>query len=299
MRERTWLLLDSNFLAWRAFHSMPGLTHKEVKTGVLYGFFRDVGALVERFDTPHVVFCFDHRQNLRKEVYPPYKRKRHSKELPEEEKMLMVEMRRQVDLLRDEYLPKVGYRNVLVSPGYESDDIIARVVCNLPRSDGAIVVSADADLYQLLRGDKVMQWNPNKQELMSERTFISKYSVWPKWWWKVKALSGCSSDEVSGVPGVGEKTAIKYLRGELKPTSVVCQRIESEQGKRRFERNKTLVKLPYAGTPNFEIQEDSVDPEAWARVADELGMKSLRDHAPVPSRSIRRRTLWDPSTESK
>ena len=73
----------------------------------------------------------------------------------------------------------------------------------------------------------------------------------------MKAISGCSSDNITGIKGVGEKTAIKYLLGELKETTKTYKAIE-EQKEELWKKNGKLTKLPLEGTKVFEIKEDKV-----------------------------------------
>lgn len=244
--NNTWLLLDCEFLCHRAWYSMGTLSFRAVKTGVLFGFFKDLVFLQERFRTSGLVFCFDKgREGIRNSIYPAYKKKRHDKkkELTEEEITAAREYYTQVAHLRDSYLTTLGYKNVYFQHGYEGDDIIASACRNLPEGDTAIIVSADGDLYQLI-SPSVSFYNPNKAKLTTPRTFLNEYGIEASEWWKVKALAGCKSDEVMGIPKVGEITAIKYLKGELKRKSKTYQAIRSPEGIAIRRRNISLVKLP-------------------------------------------------------
>src|SRR5262245_51308280 len=108
---KTWLFLDCNYLAHRAFHSTPELFYRDVPTGVTYGFLRDVVTLVDLFGTTRIAFCFDCGVSLRRASCPTYKTTRWGKMTPEE-----VELRNiftlQLKHIRNTYLPDLGFKNI-------------------------------------------------------------------------------------------------------------------------------------------------------------------------------------------
>lgn len=274
--NKTWLLLDCQYLCYRAFHTTGELTFNEVKTGVIYGFLRDIRGFQELHRTTNIVFCFDSRQSERRKAYPPYKLKRKKlvEAMSEEDKELRLEMHKQVVKLRREYLPALGYRNILFQKGYEADDMIGSVVFNtLPDTgDQGIIIGSDRDLYQLL-GPLVSMWNPIKSKMTTFQSFYKDYGIMPVDWARVKAYVGCETDDVEGIKGVGDKTAVKWIKNELNKKSKIWAKIKREVG--TFERNLPLVKLPYPGTNTFELVDDEVTTEKWTEVAEMLGMKTL------------------------
>ncbi len=160
--------------------------------------------------------------------------------------------------------------------GYEADDLIASIAL---RVRNAIIVGSDRDFYQLLsRG--VRQWLPDRQRMMTLKRFREKYKIEPAMWATVKALTGCDTDEVPGIEGVGEPTAIKYLRGELPTTYKVFGRIQSPESRILTERNRHLVKLPFRGTPKLQLWQDDLSLEGWRKVCNHLGMRSLMHELP-------------------
>jgi DNA polymerase-1 len=272
IKSTTWLILDVSYLCHRAFHTTGGLTHKDIPTGVIYGFLRDVVGLCEQHDTPNVVFCFDREDNKRKKVLPEYKSTRHADKTPDEIKA-RKELLRQIKNLRIDYLPRIGFSNILSEIGYEADDIIASVCLNsIGPDDEAIIVSADEDLFQLLSG-QVRIWNPHKGKAYTLQAFTRDYGITPRQWARVKAIAGCRGDDVPGVAGVGDKTAAKYLRGECRPDSKAF--IDIEKWKRRTKQNMRLVRLPFEGTPVFELAPDRFSIKGWRSVIEDLGMRSL------------------------
>lgn len=256
---------------------MGHLSFQEVRTGVIYGFLKDIGLLQAEFGVDSIAFCFDSRSSKRKEVLPGYKRTRHNQEHSPDEQKARDELFQQINKLRDQYLPKIGFKNIFYREGYESDDIIASLCDALQKDDEAVVVSADKDLYQLLSA-QVSLYNPKKHKLYTLQSFFKDYGIPAHRWPKVLAIAGCHTDEIPGIPGVGEKTAIKFLRGELKADSQKSKAIQENWS--LVMKNRRLVCLPFEGVGTFEWSEDQVSQSGWEEVVKELGIKSLRERAP-------------------
>ena len=275
-RINTWLILDVNCLAYRALYSTGDLSYEGAYTGVLYGIFRDIINLQDLFNTKQVVFCFDAGYDKRLEIFPDYKKSRRTKThiLSEDEQAARKGVRDQVRELRDNYLPKIGFQNLLWQQGFEADDIIPSVCYNMWKGDKIVIVTTDQDMYQLLYDKDICVWNPISKSLLNRRGFAKKYGIPPNKWAKVKAIGGCSSDDIPGVHGVGEKSAIKYLKGLLKKGTERYESIKNSSC--LIERNTVLTTLPMAGTLKFELKEDDISEESWAKVLEDCGMRSLR-----------------------
>ena len=275
--NRVWLILDCSYLCHRAFHTMAGLKNKGESTGVAFGFLRDVAYLQDKLGTRNVAFCFDSptKKSLRRDMFPGYKKK--TKVFTPEQELAYKDFRRQLVLLRDDYLPSVGFKNIFFADGYEADDFIASCCQSLSEEDEAFIVSSDHDLFQLL-SDNVVMWNPITKKAYTKDDLKRDYGVTPKQWIKVQAIAGCDTDAIPGVPGVAEKTASKYVLGELGKHLKSYQGIEdSFEGEGLFYRNLRLVRLPFEGTLKVEFREDQLNRVAWQRIAKQLGAKSLRD----------------------
>lgn len=267
---RTWTVLDVPFLCWRAFHTTGGLEHEGVRTGVLYGFYRGLKTLQDRFGSDRFVFCFDLPPYKRKQLCPGYKANRSS---PDED------VKRQIELLRTDQLERVGFKNVFYQKGYEADDVIASVVNNLKIGDKAVVVSADRDLYQLLNNRDVTihapsAWKGRPSKNVTRKWLVDEYGVVPEQWPQVKAVAGCSGDNVLGVYGVGETIACAHLAGRFvnaKSKRDIDDFLKSDQ----YRINLELVKLPYPGCKDFKPVEDKVEPGRWDELMASLDMSSL------------------------
>lgn len=269
------LIIDSNCIAHQAKHSMGHLKHKDVATGTIFGFLRIIRSIAEEFQTNRLWFCWDSKKSIRKLYYPWYKEKRHKDKTPEEKELDAIAYE-QFDALRDELLWRIGFRNIFMQIGYESDDLIMKLVENEweeARTD-LVVVTTDGDLYQVLKLADI--YNPHKKIVYTAQDFFSDYKISPVSWAYVKAIAGCSTDEVPGVSGVGEKNAIKFLKDELKEKSKRMQAIRSEEGRALIDRNKWLVTLPLPGTKTMEVQEDKFDFDEFMDVCHEYGLNSFR-----------------------
>jgi 5'-3' exonuclease len=132
--------------------------------------------------------------------------------------------------------------------------------------------------------------------LIDRESFIRKWEIEPCLWASVKALAGCSSDDVPGLKGIGELTAAKWFQSKLKPESVAYRKINTE-GIEVYNRNIKLVRLPFEGTEVFKLKPDEATMEKWNALADRLGMKSLKDQAPGMPKGIRR--SGDPEPKRK
>jgi len=273
----TWLLLDVSSLAYKN-HYARGYTMEDPEA-MVHGLFRDVRMLQELFNTKNVVFCFDGGYEHRLKICPEYKQNRRKflEDMSEEDLEYRRQLRKQVHLMRTQYLDEVGYRNILHQPMYEADDVIAWVAKNLGEDREFIIVSSDQDLYQLL--DKnCLVWSPLRRRPVTYDSFKKEYGISPKLWWKVKAIAGCSSDNLLGTYGVGDKFAIKYLTGELSEDSSKYKAIkESEE---IINRNKLLTRLPMEGCGPFELFEDDVTEEKWDELLARIGFEPVKKRMP-------------------
>lgn len=269
------VLVDVPCLAYRAYHTTGMLSHDGKSTGVVYGVLREILALQRRFDTDLFAFAFDSGNLLRKQLYPAYKANRHKSQDDDEyaEKAReLANVRQQIAELRDRLLPTIGYQDILFQDGFEADDMIAAVCMDPPDNSNILVVSSDNDLWQLL-GRHVRVYDPRKKLLITSVLFRSEWGISPTQWADVKALAGCGSDNIKGVRGVGEKTAVSYLTGRLKPESVVFRRIVASSA--LWERNLQLVRLPFEGVAPQHLCSNRPRLAGWRAVLAELGIRSF------------------------
>lgn len=247
----TILVIDAPCLCHMARHTLGELTWENVKTGVIFGFLKRVLFYAEKYETNKFIFTWDSKKSFRSQIFPDYKikRKQATKELTEDEIMIMKEEFKQFTILRQIVIPNLGFKNNFVQTGYESDDLIAVAVSSSIK-DKKIIISSDNDMLQLLTSD-VKIYNPMSKKEVTEESFRNAWGIDPSLWSEAKSISGCGTDDVPGVKGVKEKTAIKFLKGEMKASSELFWRIKNSE--ELIQRNRKLVSLPYEGTQSLKV----------------------------------------------
>lgn len=251
---------------------MGGLSYLGEKTGVYYNFLGNILRLQGKFGHSTCVFCFDHGTSLRQKLNNTYKENRR-KDTSNEHQQLLIEVHQQIQRLRDYYLPKLGFRNIFHHKGYEADDLIAAICHSLKPLQKAIIVSTDSDLFQLI-SKQVKVYNIRHDFLWNISRFRKHYGIHPRKWAMVKAMAGCPADGISGISGVGESTAIKYLNGELPSKYKKYKTLSSPSTQQQIKENLKLTKLPLPGTPVCRVQRDRRI--EWTEVLQELRIRSLQ-----------------------
>jgi 5'-3' exonuclease len=270
MKPNLYLLIDTSALAHRALHTVSDLTHPddpEQYTGVLYQIWKTASSVSGYLRSRNLVFCFDSKQSKRRESYPSYKSQRLADKAKESSDQAA---KRQGMYDQMKVLPKLlnemGARNVYGQTGYEADDLIASAIKWNPDKD-FIIVGRDKDLYQLLAAN-VKMYDVTKEVFYTEKDFRAEYGIDPSQWASVKAWAGCTSDSVDGLPGVGDKTAIKWITGKLpqenKKYATFVENISV------YNKSIPIVRLPLEGTNPITLipQERMID---WSILARYIG----------------------------
>lgn len=289
---RKYLILDCPYLCHRAKYSTGSLTYGGNATGVIYGLLKSLSGFQDLFNTSNFVFCWDSNTSKRKEIYPEYKANRNKKEYTDEEIEFDRAFRKQMKKLRTTYLPMIGFRNVFIQRGYESDDIMASIAQYLNEKDEAVIITSDKDLYQCIRSN-VSFYNPQKGKILTLQGFKKQYGIHPVKWAMIKSIAGCTTDNVKGIKRVGEKTAIKYLTGNLKVTLKIYTEILCKKGLKISSENMQLVELPMEGTNVFKLRKDKLSEQGWRQVVKLLGMKSIQDRMPFGRRKRKKAIKYE------
>jgi len=202
------LLLDGHSLAYRAYYALPVenfSTTTGQPTNAVYGFASMLINVLRDEQPSHVAVAFDvSRQTFRSQAYAEYKATRQA---------TPTEFKGQVPLIR-ELLEALGIPSVAVD-GFEADDVIATMTMEAV-ADGAqvLIVTGDRDAFQLVT-DRVTVLYPRKgvSDLarMTPAAIVDKYGLEPSQYPDYAALRGDPSDNLPGIPGVGEKTAAKWI----------------------------------------------------------------------------------------
>lgn len=271
-----WALIDVSCLAHRALFSLTDVPNKDLPTGITDGIFSQIRTICEAPEvrSNKIALFFDSRTSLRKKVYPNYKKARVDKRSPEEQERFFV-MKKQVDVLREDVFPRVGLP-CYHQEGLESDDLIASAAqpLTLDWRGGpklAVIVTNDGDLYQCI-SNGVHWWDPQRKWYHSPQSFKAQKGIFPYRWGTVKTLAGCHTDNVRGIKGVGEATAIKFLKDELAPNRKTYQRITGYEGGKVQRRNRNLVVLPHLATKPVVLREPKYNIWKFHAVCDEYGI---------------------------
>ena len=252
---KTAIIIDCFNIGWSAGFAMKGLEYEGQPTNVLYGFFKTILQAAKYIHTPAtLVFAWDSKKSKRKILYPDYKKKRNERVMSNDDLALIASIQNQLCILRDDIVPSLGFNNSFMKTGYEADDIVA-VITKSNYFDECLVLSTDNDLLQLIT-PSVSIYSPKTSKLITYDTFTNTYGIQPEQWALVKAMAGCHSDEVPGIKGVAEKTAIAYLTGDLSANKV--KKIEIALLTEEYARDKKLVTLPYDDSLHFEIKYDTI-----------------------------------------
>lgn len=267
------IIIDVSNLSYRALHTVGDLTHPDDDTqytGVTYQLRQTCMQLEQLYRTFCFAFCFDSRKSIRQDAYPPYKQKRKADRDAKEASDPKAKKQRNGMIQQIIKLPKllneIGCPNIFGQTGFEADDQIASIIVHNPDTE-LVIVSSDSDLYQLLRPG-VTIFNPISRKEITENSFRSEWGISPIQWSSAKAWAGCASDNIEGLAGIGELTAIKWLNGQIKPESKKYATFSDNL--EVYTRNKPLVSLPYAGT-----QANHLKPQPsqlnWNKLAEVIG----------------------------
>ena len=206
MKKFKLMAIDGNSIVNRAFYGIRALSAKDgTPTNALYGMINIFSKHIEEYKPDFAAVAFDLKApTFRHKMYDEYKAGRHA--MPDD---LVVQMP-----LAKQIVPMLGM-HVLECEGYEADDILGTLAA-MARAYGedcrALVLTGDRDSLQLIDANTNVLLATNQDTLVMDReAFFAKYGVQPEQFVDVKALMGDSSDHIPGVPGIGEKTALKLI----------------------------------------------------------------------------------------
>ena len=202
------VLIDGHSILNRAYYGVPDLTNSDgLHTNAVYGFLNIMFKILDEEKPDYFAVAFDLKApTFRHKMYEQYKGTR---------KPMQEELRQQVPVIKE--MLKAMQVPLMMLEGYEADDLLG-TVAKKAEADGleAVVVSGDRDLLQLATDHIMIRIPKTKKggtEIENYRTadVIEKYQVTPIQIIELKALMGDSSDNIPGIPGVGEKTATKLI----------------------------------------------------------------------------------------
>ena len=282
--NRRILLIDGHSLAYRAFYALP-LENFSTSTGqhtnAIYGFASMLLNLIRDEKPTHIAAAFDvSRKTFRTEAFPEYKANRAK--------------------TPDEFRSQITYINELLEAfriksyeceGFEADDILASIVAKDGGESEVLICTGDRDAFQLVT-EKVTVLYPKKGVTdlarMNPDAVIEKYGLTPEQYPDFAALRGDPSDNLPSIPGVGEKTAAKWIKefGSLKKLIANVDEVPGKAGEalrgsiNSVVRNRELTQLRNDVPINLSISDlewNGIDGDRSLALFEKLEIKALRD----------------------
>lgn len=279
--RKTILAVDGNSLLYRAFYAMPPFTTKNGEpAGAVYGFFSMLLSALDTISPDAILIAFDKKgKTFRHSIYKEYKGTR--KPMPED-------LIPQVPMLK-EALREMGI-TILEMEGYEADDILG-AMSKVATDNGlkSVLLTGDKDSFQLVDENcSVMLTRKGVSEtvIVDQNKLHEMYELTPSQIVDLKGFMGDSSDNIPGVPGVGEKTALKLLH-QYGNMDGVYEHIEEVKGKlkEKLSVNKDIAYLSRElatiqsnielGINVEDVSFSGLDEETTKPVFEGLGFNSL------------------------
>jgi DNA polymerase-1 len=283
--EKRLLLIDGHSMAYRAFFALPAenfTTATGQHTNAIYGFATMLISLLKDEKPTHVAVAFDvSRKTFRTEIFPDYKANR--AKTPDE-------FRSQMSYLND-LVKGFGITQFSVE-GFEADDIIATLATRAER-DGfdVLICTGDRDSFQLVTESITVLYpkrGVSEMARMTPQAVIEKYSMTPTQYPDFAALRGDPSDNLPSIPGVGEKTAAKWIieYGSLEALLTKAEEVSGKVGialRENIEsvrRNRELTQLIHSVDIEADpaaLQWSGVDIAQLAPLLETLEFRTLKD----------------------
>jgi len=228
-------LIDGSSYLYRAYFAIrqPLTTHDGFPTKVIYGITNMLWKVLKEKDPEYVAIVWDAKgPTFRHALYTDYKANRPA--MPDDMSVQIPHVREIVNAMGLTQLEKNGY---------EADDIIATLARRITNQT-IMIVSSDKDLLQLI-GPQVSMWDSMKDEVTDLDAFRQRFGIEPLQFLEVMTLTGDTSDNIPGVPGIGLKTALKLIKSYGSVDNLIKHLDEFPKGKlkERLETNKDRLDL--------------------------------------------------------
>ena len=267
----TLYLIDGHALAYRMYFALTAggsssrwLTSKGEPTAGIYGFARELIRIIEQEKPEYIAVAFDVGKTFRDEIFPEYKGTR--EKMPDDLRPQIKRIREMVDAFN---IPRLEVE------GYEADDVLGSIAhLAAEQGLGVKIITGDRDLLQLVNARTVVYLAGDDQNYITDEDVVRKLGVRPNQVVDYKALVGDKSDNIPGVPGIGEKTAIALIEkfGTLDNIYAHIDEVEN-RWKGKLEQNKDKAYMSY---DLAKIKTDvSVKLDLQHAKADELDFDSI------------------------
>lgn len=299
MRKRRFVIIDANSLIHRAYHALPPLTTKKAEpVNAVYGFLLVLLKAIREFQPDFIAACFDFPgPTFRHKRFKEYKAKR-----PPTPKDLVSQIPKVKEALLAFSVP------IFEKKGFEADDLIGTISEISPSDTEGVILSGDMDVLQLISSKTkvfLLKRGIKAVHLYDQNEVKKEYGIFPSQIVDFKALRGDPSDNIPGVVGIGEKTAIDLLKKfgtledlyrELEKNSEKAKQIRQKirelllRHKKEAFLSKGLAKIKKDIPLGADLKECSF--ERFSREKAIEGLKrfefySLTEKLPEPTLSLR------------
>ena len=264
--KKSLLIIDGMYLIFSSFYSHSNMrTLRGEPTGALYGFISRVESLIKELNPNMVAVAFDSKgKTFRHKLYEEYKAKRLT---PPEE------LEKQIPFVK-EYL---NIRNIKYFEinGFEADDIIKSLVDKYSKEYNIYIFTSDKDLFQLVN-QNVSIYHPKLKKLLNKEGIKEKFGVFPNQVVDFLSLTGDSSDNIPGVSGIGEKTALKLIEKYNSLDNIInnLDTIEEKYSKKikkdmeNLKLSKELIDLKKSPSMNINLDINEFENEYRSELYD-------------------------------
>jgi DNA polymerase-1 len=263
------MIVDGRYLCYRAkYNKQLKLTYHGVETGVIFYFFNTLQSLANKFDVTNTVIMWDiSKVGVRKDEFAGYKNR---------EQLLTPEEREEKFKFEEAYInlmaicSNVGFATFDL-PMYEADDLIA-LWCKTYNRGTNIIITRDEDMYQLIT-NKTFVYDPDAKIKKNAEWFRRTYDIQPDQWADYKAIAGCKSDTVPGIPGMGHKRTLAYLKGDTQWEDRVLN------NDALYMLCHNLVVLPHPSLDDYWLpyKETKLDEDEFINFCQAFGMRSFME----------------------
>ncbi|WP_338080911.1 DNA polymerase I [Anaerosalibacter massiliensis] len=287
MKKNRLMIIDGSSLLYRGFYALPLLSTKEgIYTNGVYGFLTMFYRITEEYEPDYLCVAFDKATpTFRHLEFDSYKANR--EKAPNELSL-------QFPILK-EILSAMKIKQIEIE-GYEADDIAGTIAkFGEEKEMEVILVTGDKDYLQLASENSkvlVTRKGITELEIFDDKAIMDKYGITPKQFVDLKGLMGDQSDNIPGVPGIGEKTGLKLLK-EFGSMENIYENIEDVSGKKRKESlmeykqqafmSRKLAEIVINVPIEINVEEFKVEEPHWEGLKDlyeKLEFKSLLEKIP-------------------
>jgi DNA polymerase-1 len=257
---KKFIIIDGNAYVYRSYYAIPALfSYDKQQVNAVYGFIKFLFKIINKFKPDYISVCFDHpSENFRKKMFKNYKNNR--KPIDESLRKQILISKKAVNILNIKMIEKKGY---------EADDLIATLTkIGTKNNLQIIIVTGDKDIFQLIDCTNIFVWDDSKNIVCDEDWIKKRYQdIKPKQLVDVFSIMGDSSDNIRGINGIGEKTALKLIKKFGNIENILSEKHDIKlnfyklfkQYKDVVLLNKKLIKLNDCVKINYNIDDFNID----------------------------------------